>query len=406
MSRVTNLVRGTAALAIVAGLTACSTDAKVFGTAPRNDMFASYVALGNSITAGYQSGGINDSTQKRAYPVLLASAMKTRFAYPSLKMPGCQPPVANFQTQALVGGAPAGTCALRDPNYVTDVLNNVAVPGATVIDPAAATTPFSNTLTTLFLGGKSQVGRALDADPTFATIWIGNNDVLAPATRGVTATTAALGVPGITPQAAFEQAYGLMLDTLLKGAPGIKGVLIGVVNPAAAPILFPAAALANPAFLAGFSQFAGGAVTVLPNCAGSTSLISFAIVSAMRSGALPRVIGCEKGSVPGTPVGDYFVLDSQEQATFTAAVNAYNTYIQARANAIGFAYWDPNALLLAQKANGCISTVPNLASTTAPYGTCMSLDGAHPGNPAHVLIADALRQVINTKYNTSLPAIQ
>lgn len=406
MSRVTNLVRGTAALAIVAGITACSTDAKVFGTSPRNDMFASYVALGNSITAGYQSGGINDSTQRRAYPALLAAAMQTRYAYPSLTMPGCTPPVANFQTQALVGNAPAGTCALRSTASITEALNNVAVPGATVIDPVSPTTPFSNTLTTLILGGKTQVAKALDAEPTFATVWIGNNDVLAPATRGVTAATAALGVPGITPQAAFETAYGQMLDGLTAGAPGIKGVLIGVVNPAAAPILFPAAALSNPAFLAGFSQFAGGAVTVLPNCVGSSSLISFAIVSAMRAGALPRVIGCEKGSVPGTPVGDYFVLDTQEQATFTAAVNAYNTYIQARANAIGFAYWDPNALLLAQKANGCISTVPNLASATAPYGSCMSLDGAHPGNPAHVLIADALRQVINTKYGTSLPAIQ
>ena len=34
------------------------------------------------IKAGYQSGGINDSTQKQSYAVLLAKQMHTRFAYP------------------------------------------------------------------------------------------------------------------------------------------------------------------------------------------------------------------------------------------------------------------------------------------------------------------------------------
>ena len=30
---------------------------------PTNALFARYVSMGNSITAGFQSGGINDSTQ-------------------------------------------------------------------------------------------------------------------------------------------------------------------------------------------------------------------------------------------------------------------------------------------------------------------------------------------------------
>ena len=37
---------------------------------------ARYVAIGNSITAGFQSNGINDSTQRRAYPHLLAIARR------------------------------------------------------------------------------------------------------------------------------------------------------------------------------------------------------------------------------------------------------------------------------------------------------------------------------------------
>src|SRR5919198_3137830 len=49
------------------------------------EMFVRYVSLGNSLTAGFQSGGINDSTQRQAYPVLVAAAMGgDPFYYPSL----------------------------------------------------------------------------------------------------------------------------------------------------------------------------------------------------------------------------------------------------------------------------------------------------------------------------------
>jgi hypothetical protein len=38
-------------------------------------LFQRAVWMGNSITAGFQSGGINDSTQKQSYALLVASAM-------------------------------------------------------------------------------------------------------------------------------------------------------------------------------------------------------------------------------------------------------------------------------------------------------------------------------------------
>src|ERR1041384_1608439 len=64
-------------------------------------MFQRYVAMGNSITAGFQSGGINDSTQQRSYAVLLAAAMGgDPFYYPSLTTPGCPAPYTNIFTQA------------------------------------------------------------------------------------------------------------------------------------------------------------------------------------------------------------------------------------------------------------------------------------------------------------------
>ncbi|HEX4627238.1 MAG TPA: hypothetical protein VH137_00490, partial [Gemmatimonadales bacterium] len=67
-------------------------------------LFQRVVALGNSITAGYQSGGINDSTQRQSYALLLANAMGTAYYYPSLTMPGCPPPYSNIFTRLRVSG--------------------------------------------------------------------------------------------------------------------------------------------------------------------------------------------------------------------------------------------------------------------------------------------------------------
>ena len=414
MSHLRDLVRGVLVAGAITAVTACSEQGKV--VAPRTPsggaIFQNYVSIGNSIAAGVQSNGINDSTQKLSFAYLLAQQMGTRFAVPFFPRPGCTPPIANWQTGALVNtGLPSGqtstssTCTLRDPVSAGVVLNNVAVPSAASTEVDALTSPYHNTLTTLILGGKTQVAKALDADPTFVTIEIGPNDVLQAAYTGLITPTPGIS-RGITPFTTFQQNYDKMISDLQAGAPHLQGgVLLGNVRTSSAPILFPAVAFLNPAFLAGFSQAAGGAVTVLPNCTPTTtSLVSFAILPQMRSGAHPRIISCEKGAAPA-PVGDIFILDSQEQATLDAAVTQMNTYIQNKATALNFAYVDINPILLAQKApGGCINAVPNLAATatTSPFGTCVSFDGLHPTVNGQKLIANLIIDAINAKYSTTV----
>src|SRR6266581_4606913 len=150
-------------------------------------MFQRYVSMGNSVTAGFQSGGINDSTQKQSYAAKLSVAMGgDRFNRPSLTIPGCPPPIDTLFTASGVphrlGGTAAPPCSLRSvplPPYIS----NVAVPGATVFDPFhAGPTPSANALTLLILGARSQIQAMRDAQPTFVSAWIGNNDVLGAAT--------------------------------------------------------------------------------------------------------------------------------------------------------------------------------------------------------------------------------
>jgi len=378
------LLRAAALLALVGAASCTDHSATVNGPRPSQGggMFQSYVALGNSITAGYQSGGINDSTQQRSYAAMLAAQMGTRYAYASVAKPGCPPPIDNFinQTRVTPTGFPASTsssCYLRSGTVA--ILNNVAVPGATTFDPdAPGGTPFSNLLTQLILGGQDQVQRARAANPTFATVWIGNT---------------------------FQANYDKLITDLTANV-SLKGVLIGVVNVTNAPILFSGRVLQNPQFVAAISQAAGKPITVDPTtCTATTnSLISFLIVGAIKSNQHPATIYCEK--TPSPPVGDIFVLDSGELATLTAYITAVNTYISGKAQTIGFAYLNPNAALDSLKALGQITaTGPNFTAPTAPFGKWISLDGVHPTSAAHQLITNYLIDAINAKYATTLPKL-
>lgn len=409
MSRTHNVVRGALLAGAVGALYACDNKASVFSPPVNDDLFASYVAIGNSITAGYQSDGINDSTQRQSYALLLARQMGTRYAYPSLNMPGCAPPINNILTGTRVTptGAPASTattCLLRNVgSSVPAFLNNVAVPGFGTADPTAAgaAAPSANVLAELILGGKTMVQKALDAQPTFVTVWIGNNDILRPALNGLPATA--------TPNATFATNYARMISELTAGAPGVKGVLIGVGQVAGLPLMFQAGVLAqSPAALGGASQVAGRPVSLDPaTCAGTNAgaLVNFQYLVAIRSrpAAAPGTIFCQKVAGGGaTDPGDNGILDLAEQATVVGLINGYNTYIKAKADSIGFAYYDPNPLFASLKSSGAVPAFPNLVSTTATFGTYISLDGVHPSATAHIAIANELIGVINTKYGTKL----
>ena len=408
MLRMTTLTR-VAILGAATALLACSENRDLLGTgtATGGDIFNSYVAIGNSITAGYQSGGINDSTQRQSYAKLLAGQMGTQYHYAALTIPGCPPPIINGLTGARLGGTTAPPCALRVSSSVTDVLNNVAVPGARVLDPTSATTVASNALTTFILGGKSQVQRALDANPTFATIWIGNNDVLEAGASGIIVPTPGVSPGIVSTQAQFQTSYDAMIQQLTDSEPNLKGVLIGVVQVAGIPLLQSGALIASsPQIQAAINAAAGKPVAIHANCTGSASLVSVPqLIPLIRAGTHPALISCQPGVVPGTLVGDLFVLDATEQATLGATITGYNNYIKSKADAIGFAYYDPNVLLAAQRATNAIPAFPNFASTTATFGTLISLDGIHPAAPAHKLIANDLIALINTRYGTTLAPV-
>jgi lysophospholipase L1-like esterase len=394
-------------------------------------LFNRYVSMGNSITAGYQSSGLNDSLQVRAYPVLLAQRAGATFNAPLVARPGCPRPfAAPLGTTGRIGTA--DSCVrINNPRFV----NNVAVPGERIADlvrfPVSAQLA---SLNTLLIGPRTQARAMIEAQPTFVSAWIGNNDALEATLGGVLGPLAGAD-SSLTQLSAFNTRLAQLVDSIKFANP--QGVmLIGVVNAiTAAPLIQPGAYY----FL---SRDAAGAFNGKPvnnNCSPvnalgqpnplSANMVSFQIVSS----ALPE-INCDP-----SVNGGVYLLDTAEQAIVTARVTAFNNAIQAAATANNWLYVDPNALLApyllekdaqnryqrirkcqalpAALASGSAAAIQGAVLTSCPvppagptapfaapnfFGTMMSFDGVHPSTEAHAILAGRLAEAINLKYGTTL----
>ena len=393
-------------------------------------LFDRYVSMGNSITAGFQSAGINDSTQSQSYAVLLAHAMHSPFWSPLMDRPGCPPPFTSVfvnpptrvRKNPTDPPSTATTCALRVvQNPAPPYISNTAVPGAEVIDPYnnLDSASNSNPLTSFFLGGLTQTQMVEKARPTFVSIWIGNNDVLGAATNLANAGDSTR----ITSVTNFQTRYTALLDTVDAVEPQ-GAVLIGVANVTRIPY-----------FSRGTTYFAIKAGLV-PGAAFPPNFIVAANCAPPRGDSVlvPFPYGVPKIDSAGrNPAGTYTldcavpeVVVPQELVRLVSAVTAYNTAISAAATAHGWVYFDPNpvfdsvaqagaipAFPLVRNAAGNInpcagtpaSTTPPLPATPPPFGLLFSCDGVHPSGATHRLLARYLRDVINAEYGTAIPAI-
>ncbi|HSE27729.1 MAG TPA: hypothetical protein VLA95_05825 [Gemmatimonadales bacterium] len=388
-------------------------------TAPENAIFARYVAMGNSITAGWQSDGINDSTQRRSYAAMVARASGFPYYYASLQGRGCRPPMVSNITDppARVGGGTDQTCDLRALDE-HPWLSNVAVPGATSFSPVNNLSPAANSsiLTTLILGGRTQIQAMQDAEPTLVSLWIGNNDLLGALTFEANPGNPAL----ITPQLAFEDNYGTILDAI--EATGAPAVLIGLGDVTTLPYASRAAiyyclTYDDPVCVAplppdpdpNFAGLAGlGVWTVTASCspaaAGLGTLVPWPVILAKLGaatnpgGPVPQTLDCDVDTEVVTPA---------EYVGLQTALAGFNAFIEAQATARGMAYLDLNAIQLANVANGMIPALPDLlpalAGQPVTFGPLVSLDGVHPSTDGHGLIADSLAALINRTHGTTIP---
>lgn len=317
--------------------------------------FDHYVALGDSLTAGVQSGGLTARGQQRSFPADLAHLAGIPFGVPETHAPGCPPPYG--------AGLGLGICVRAHPFVLTE---NFGVPGAKVADLLHTSQVNADNLMKplygLILGPReTQVEAALRLRPRFVTLGIGANDVLGPTLRGE---------PGqATPPAQFEASYAKLLTALSPSGANI--VLITVPDVTGIPALIPGPRLAQLGLGDG-------------SCEGSPNRVS---LNTLRDRRVPKPVSC---SAP-------FALTPGERAAAQATVNAYNAGIRRLAAERGYAVFDADTFL----RNEVFPAYDPKAKE--PFGPDFSLDGEHPSDTGYARIARGLAAFLNARYGTTIP---
>lgn len=388
--------------------------------------FTRYISIGNSLTAGFADNGLYLNGQLNSFPSIIAQQMKLagggEFAQPLFSSNQ-----ANGSGYVRYGGlTPAGTpnlipvttnLAIRGVQAIpgfgnvtlytkhTGPLNNYGVPGIKLRDIKLAVYGNLNGYFERLLPGNAGTNTTtyldfITATPfTFFTNWLGNNDALGYATSG--------GVgDALTPTADFNTMYTELINRLT--ATGAKGAVATVPDVSVIPFfntVTVGAVLAgvqrvNPAVTSIFIQTASGARVAT---AEDLIVLSFSTSSVGTTNTGPGA-PFPYGLHPNNPIESRFVLDKDEVATVRAAVTSYNNTIKTVAASKGLAVFDANEYL--NKFKGTGATVDGLTFTTAYIsGKIFSLDGVHLTPMGYAVVANEFINVINAKYNATLPKV-
>ena len=228
--------------------------------------FSSYVAVGNSLTAGYMDGSVSRVGQSYSFPNTLAGQFAVvgggMFTQPSfaddvdnlggLTLGGFPIAGTRLVIDASAGGPEniAGSSTIEVSNLQAQAYHNMGVPGAKSFHLLSA--GYGN-VAGVALGQSNPyfvrhatsatatvLGDAMQMNPTFFTNWIGNNDVLSFATSGGLGVDqlgnlnpATYGSNDITDPQVFASVYSTLVNTLTSG--GAKGVVATIPEVTAIP---------------------------------------------------------------------------------------------------------------------------------------------------------------------------
>jgi len=396
--------------------------------------FTTYVAVGNSLTAGYANNDLYASGQKESFPAFLATQLALagggEFTQPMMVS-------ENGLAAARLVLGPSTDClgaTSLGPVIFSDVLNtsnfasiwngepfnNMGVPGAQIghlLFPGYGHPQLGNPYYARFAsspGVSTIMEDAMLNNPTFFTLWAGNNDVLSFATSG--------GVNPITDQAGFDGALGAVVQTLTSG--GAKGVLANIPDVTSIPFFttVPYNALVLTA-----EQAAGlnGAFAQLPDINFVEGPNAMLTVDSTAAGGMRHLVAgelvllsidqdgikCEGlGSLNLTtdppspnPIPGQFILDAGELADVKAATANFNASILAQANTAGLGHADMNATM-AELTTGLVFDGITVSATYVTGGA-FSLDGVHPNSRGYAIITNEFIDVINEKYGASIPKV-
>ncbi|WP_281615431.1 hypothetical protein [Flammeovirga sp. SubArs3] len=241
-----NKYRSIIAALAVAFLASCTIEVDDFQPSAGTDAsgnavdFTTYVALGNSLTAGYTDGAWVAKAQANSYPQLIANSLQSV----NLGANGFTQPLVSNSSKAYFGTqlvlTNAGPSALptinvdgarASDNITPGTYHNMAVPGIRAVDMAVPGYGVANPLFGYFSSEATAtvLNDAAAANATFFSVWLGANDVLGFATSGGSlGSNDILQATAITPVETYQAAMTQVLETM--SANGANGVILNIPN--------------------------------------------------------------------------------------------------------------------------------------------------------------------------------
>jgi hypothetical protein len=430
----------------LAFFTACERKIDNFSVSSGSADFKKYVAVGNSLFAGYTDGALYHTGQQNSIPNLisgqLALAGSGAFVQPvvsseyGIQFPGFNPKLIlgpKADCQGIVGLAPVpaqGTMDAFQP--VGYAVNNFSVPGAKSFhvlaphygDPAGLITvpPSANPYFVRFAqsAASSVLGDALAANPTFFTLWLGDNDVLSYALSGGAGDT-------ITSPAFFQGVmYTILQQLTANGAKGVVSTIPDVTTiPFFTTIPYNGLVLERQSLVDSINFFMANTFQ-LPNLADyhvgqNPFLITDPTVSnifhvrKMTSKELVLMTVPQDSLKCGgwgiisrsllVPFGlpNQYTLNADEVTALEAATVAYNNILTQLATSFNLGLVDMNAKM--KELQKGISWNGVTLTTTFVSGGAFSLDGIHLCSRGNALAANFFIDAINKKYGSTIPLV-
>lgn len=391
--------------------------------------FSRYVAIGNSLTAGYADGGLYLAGQQNSYPSIIAKQMQAvgggTFTQPLfsadqangsgyLKLTGFNadgtpittPVTSNLAVRSVITVPTFGNVTLYT-KYTGDI-NNYGVPGIKLLHITYAPYGNLNGFFERLLPGSAPTNTTtyldfVTAKPfTFFTDWLGNNDALSYATSGGAGDV-------LTDKTTFAQLYNLSISRFT--ANGAKGAVATIPDVTSIPYfntitigaILGAVQKVNPSVQALYVNALVSGTTYAPRAATANDLVILTFPTSKIGTPVSTPFGnLPYGLTPYTPIENQYVLDANEVALTRDYVTSYNNTIKSVAAAKGLAVFDAYTFLTNVKNNGLTVNGQNFTSAYISGGI-FSLDGVHLTPQGYAIVANEFIKAINSTYGSSIP---
>jgi hypothetical protein len=392
-----------------------------------------FVALGDSLTAGYKDGALFYEAQLNSFPNLLARQFGCKFRQPLVDRDSVG--IGFFENSRLILKEQAGS-ANRQLSYLvaqgdSSVLsencyasqgpfNNLGVPGAkviTVIAPGYGNRKLGGGNYNPFFSRicsapetASILDEAMAQNPTFFSLFIGSNDALAYALSGGTADTITPmeGRPGI----GFEASMNFIVDTLIsKGAKGVIANLPAITSiPFFNTIRYNDLVLdnVNAELLNSKYRAAGIKLAEGRNPFPVEDPLCVSGVRQMANGefvSLDIMLDEHKFDyLKGLkPIPKKYYLSQKQVAEVLGAIVSYNAVIKEITSKKHLAFVDTNKVLQNMKPDRTYSAESR--EILYKTGGFFSLDGLHINSLGHALLGNEFITAINQTYGTNVAKI-